>query len=99
MDESNFFLDTNGKMCIVDFEMVGLLPESFASYTVHSKLDNFAREVAGYLDWSPSPNHYSMARAGVILNTVGDTTLGTSTSTRHRISINYGDRFGRGWPA
>jgi len=92
MDESNFFLDTNGKMCIVDFEDVGLLPESFASYTVHLVSDLFIREVAGYLDWSLSPNLHSMAVARAMLNMISDSTLGMSTSTWHRILINYGDR-------
>jgi hypothetical protein len=99
MDESNFLLDTNGKMCIVDFEDVGLLPQSFAKYTVHSEHSHFASEVARYLDWPRSSNLHSMAIAGGILNMMGDPTLGTSTSTRHGISINCDDRSERGWPA
>ena len=34
MDESNFFFDTN-EICMVDFEDVGLLPQCFASFTMH----------------------------------------------------------------
>jgi len=99
MDESNFFLNANGKMCTVDFEYVALLPESFASYIVHSASDHFIREVAGYLDWPPSPNLHLMAVACEILNMIGDRTLGTSASTCHRISTNYDDRSEREWPA
>jgi hypothetical protein len=75
MDESNFFIDTNGKMCIIDFEDVGLLPESFASYTVHLRRNPFTSEVVKHLDWSVSPNLRSMARAGGILKASGNETL------------------------
>jgi hypothetical protein len=94
MDESNFFIDTNGRMCVVDFENVGLLPEFFASYTVHVSSDPFVMEVAQYLDWPRSPNLDSMIRASVILRTISDPTLGTSTFSCHRILTNNGDRHG-----
>ena|SRR6266545_3406303 len=69
-----------------------LLPQSFASYTMRAH--PFAEEVASYLDWSPTPNLGSMARAGGILKTSSDKTLGTSISACRRISTNNGDRFG-----
>ncbi|KAI6015593.1 hypothetical protein EDC04DRAFT_2578344 [Pisolithus marmoratus] len=78
MDKSNFLLDGNGKVCIVDFEDVILLPESFASYTIHASWDPFVKKVAGYLGWPQSPNQKSMARVGAILQMTGDATLGTS---------------------
>lgn len=61
MDEGNFMLDLKGRPCLLDFSHVGLLPESFAVYTV--KIKPFVREVAMYLSWS-SPNLASMSRAG-----------------------------------
>lgn len=76
MDKSNFFIDTDDKICMVDFEDVGLLPQCFASFTTHCGSNPLTKEVAKYLDWSPSPNQYSMARAGAILNMMGDTSLG-----------------------
>ena len=95
MDESNFFIDANGEMCLGDFKSIGLLPESFASYTMYCYRDPFVIEVAKYLDWSRSPNLYSMARACEILQKMGDPTLGmSSTSTCHRILTNNGDRLG-----
>jgi hypothetical protein len=94
MDETNFFIDTTGKMCVVDFEDVGLLPESFASYTVHVSSNLFVKEVAKYLDWSRSSNLHSMVRAGAILHTISDPTLGTSTFPCHRILTNNGERHG-----
>ena len=39
---------------MVDFELVGVLPLSFAGYTLHSGKNTFAREVAKYLDWLPT---------------------------------------------
>jgi len=85
MYERNFLIDTNNKICMVDFEGVGLLPQSFASYTMHSGYDLFTKEIAGYLDWLPSPNLYSMARAKSNLIVLHDETLGMSISTCHRI--------------
>ena len=79
MDESNFIIDMEGNMCILDFEDVGRLPESFASYTMSSGGNPFAVEVAKYLDWPTSPNLHSMARIRAMLQTLADATLGTST--------------------
>ncbi|KDQ09762.1 hypothetical protein BOTBODRAFT_116785, partial [Botryobasidium botryosum FD-172 SS1] len=78
MDKSHFFLDENGKSCIIDFDAVALLPESFASHTMHSHL--FGREAVKYLDWSRSPNAYSMARAGAVVIMNSSRTLGTLVS-------------------
>ncbi len=80
MHESNFFFDTNNNMCMVDFELVGVLPLSLASYTLHSGKNTFAREVAKYLDWLPTSNLYSMAQVRGILWTTGNQTLGTYLS-------------------
>ncbi|TDL24555.1 hypothetical protein BD410DRAFT_786067 [Rickenella mellea] len=74
MDESNFMLDLKGRLCLLDFSHVGLLPESFAVYTVKI-LKPFVREVTKYLSWS-SPNLASMSRVGEILVMAGDSTLG-----------------------
>ncbi|KAK0476693.1 hypothetical protein IW261DRAFT_324738 [Armillaria novae-zelandiae] len=76
MDKSNFFIDKNSKACIVDFEDVVLLPESFAGYTMNASDDPLVKKVAGYLRWSSFPNEYSMIKAGRILCIISDTTLG-----------------------
>ncbi|KAI6038757.1 hypothetical protein EDC04DRAFT_2569327, partial [Pisolithus marmoratus] len=81
MDKSNFLLDKNGKVCIVDFDDVVLLPESFASYTIHASWNPFTKKVAGYLDWLQSSNQKLMGRAGAILQMSGDMTLGMSITT------------------
>jgi hypothetical protein len=86
MHERNFLIDTNDKMCMVNFEDVGLLPQSFAIFTMRNS-DDFAKEVGSYLDWSPTPNLYSMTRAYAILQTSADCTLGTSISTCRRILL------------
>lgn len=52
MDASNFGVDNEGRTCLFDFDEVGLLPESFACYTVCSKFNPFYMEVAKYIeDW------------------------------------------------
>ena len=90
MDESNFSIDTEDNICIFDFEDVGILPESFASYTLSS--NKFAKKVAEYLDWPTSPNLHSMARAGAILMMSSDSTLGTSTCAWSNTLTNIHDR-------
>ncbi len=80
MHESNFLVDTEGNICILDFEDVGLLPESFVSYTMSSD-DPFVEMVVKCLDWPTSPNLHSMARIRAILNTSSNTTFGTLTYT------------------
>ncbi|KAF7343475.1 hypothetical protein MVEN_01780400 [Mycena venus] len=77
MDESNFAVDKQGSVCIFDFEVVSLLPESFASFTLHAKRSPFIDAVAGYLQWAPC-NLSSMGKAWQILNIIGDNTLGMS---------------------
>jgi len=74
MDESNFFLDTEGKLCLIDFQEVSLLPESFAAYAVW-KRDPFVKKVAECLNW-PTHNVKSMGSARGFLMTMSDITLG-----------------------
>lgn len=77
MDERNFCLDKEGNVCILDFWGVGLLPESFADHTMSTRSGNpFIGKVAGYLDWSDSPNSYSMSRASAIMIKTSDPTFG-----------------------
>lgn len=83
---------------MVDFEGVGLLPQSFASYTMHCGYNPFVKEVASYLDWSPSPNLYSMAEAQSNLIVYYDETLGMSISTCYRILTTAIGLDEHGWP-
>jgi hypothetical protein len=79
MDESNFFLDTEENLCIIDFAEVALLSESFASYTM-SNNNPFIKEVAKYFDlWTR--NLKSMYRARELLLMISDRTLGTLICT------------------
>ncbi|KAE9397353.1 hypothetical protein BT96DRAFT_921549 [Gymnopus androsaceus JB14] len=72
MNVSNFFVDTKGNTCLLDCEDVGLLPASFASYTMCSTLQPFATEVAKYLDWPISSNINSMIRICGVLWMIDD---------------------------
>lgn len=92
VEESNFAVDENCKVCIFDFEDVAVLPESFASYTMNAQDIPFVEKVAGYLQWSRSPNQISMAWAGGILGMMGDRTLGTSIFISCRTLTNDDDR-------
>lgn len=53
MDKSNHH--NNGKLCILAFEDVVILLESFASYTMYASDSPFVKNVARYLDWPPLP--------------------------------------------
>jgi len=44
-DESNFLIDKARRVCLADFEEVVLLPESYASYTMHANSDLSVKEV------------------------------------------------------
>lgn len=91
MSPRNFLVDDNGRICILNFRDVVLLPESFATYTMHMSWDPFVKGVAEYLDWTPSPNEDSMKWARRLLVVMGDPTLGTSISllTFGRLLIRY----------
>ncbi|TDL16479.1 hypothetical protein BD410DRAFT_902010 [Rickenella mellea] len=84
IDERNFLLDGNGKLCMVDFENMVLLPESFASFNRNG--NPFAEKVADSLDWPRSANGYSMASVGAILQMTSDETFGLDNNG-HRIKM------------
>ena len=80
MDASNFGVDDKGKTCLFDFTEVGLLPESFASYTMSSPTPSTA-PVAQHLKWPCTPNLDSMIEAHTGLAMLADPTRSTSTCT------------------
>jgi len=78
MHEDNFLIDDTGRICLVDFETVGRLPESFASYIGHLPDTPFVKGVASHLGWRESPNLHSLIRAKGVLWMCADPSLGTS---------------------
>lgn len=87
MDISNFGVDDKGKTCLFDFGEVGLLPESFASYTMALR-NPFTVAVARYLNWPSCSNLDSMSRISGRLWISADATLGMPTCTQHGVLIN-----------
>ena len=77
--EGNFILDREARLCLVDFDTVGLLPKSFAVYTVKASGKPFAKSVAKYLPTWTSPNLASMDVAKGMLMMLADVTLGMTT--------------------
>ncbi|TFK65683.1 hypothetical protein BDN72DRAFT_189287 [Pluteus cervinus] len=75
VDISNFGVDHEGKTVLLDFGDVGILSESFASYTMNS-MNAFTGAVAGCLDWPKTSNLTSMSVARQILWMYYDPTLG-----------------------
>ena len=80
MDASNFGVDDKGRTCLLDFGEVGLLPESFATYTV-SSVAPFTAAVAQHLNWPSCSNLDTMRKIRGCLAMIADPTLGTSTCT------------------
>ncbi|KDR65916.1 hypothetical protein GALMADRAFT_232799 [Galerina marginata CBS 339.88] len=78
MDSRNFGLDTDERVCMFDFSDIGVLPESFASFSLRKGDDPFLSRVAEYLDWVDNHNHnaYSMARVSAALQMTSDPRLG-----------------------
>ncbi|EKM74489.1 hypothetical protein AGABI1DRAFT_116827 [Agaricus bisporus var. burnettii JB137-S8] len=93
MDESNFGVDDQGRTCLFDFTTVGLLPESFASYTMALRMP-FTEAVARCLDWSPTPNLQSMSRIARVL-AMSSGTLGLDEDGNPINPISFQRRFKR----
>jgi len=74
MHENNFFLDTEEKLCLIDFEGVALIPESSGNYALANR-DPFVKKVADCLNRS-SHNLKSTSTAMGLLLMIGDKTLG-----------------------
>ncbi len=85
MDVKNFGVDENGKTCLFDFEEVGLLPQSFVTYTMSPANESFTAKVAEYLNLPPSLNIPSMRRVSGFLWVFSDPTLASGTSSRQLI--------------
>ncbi|KAI6160605.1 hypothetical protein EDD17DRAFT_1760760 [Pisolithus thermaeus] len=76
VDMSNFGVDSEGKTVLLDFGAVGLLPESFISYTMTFSSASFAAPVANCLGLPRSPNLESMAMISGYLWAAFDPSLG-----------------------
>jgi len=78
MHEGNFILDPTGRICLVDFNTVGVLPRSFAVYTMKMSVRPFVESVARYLPTWTSPNLVSLAEVRDVLIRTADRTFGTT---------------------
>ncbi|KZT04162.1 uncharacterized protein LAESUDRAFT_761275 [Laetiporus sulphureus 93-53] len=85
MDESNFGVDVEGRTCLFDFGAVGLLPESFASYTMSSSVQ-FTAAVAQHLGWPSSSNLHTMSKISRLLWILSNPTLGLDDNGNPRIA-------------
>ena len=79
MDASNFGVDDSGNMVLLDFGEIGLLPVSFAIFTMSS--DTTFTAVAKFLGWSASSNIASMTVISHCLWQVSDPRFSASTCT------------------
>ena len=79
MHEGNFVLDLTGRLCLVNFEAMGLLPELFAVYTLKTSGKPFVRNVANHLQLWTSSDLVPMQKVKEVLATCADRTPGTTT--------------------
>lgn len=82
MNERNFVVDTEGRVWLIDFETVTLLPESFASFTM-SIPSSFAIDVSKHLNWAQSPNVTRMWEVSEALGMIANPGLGVSTRRKN----------------
>ena len=80
MDASNFGVDDSGNTVLLDFGEIGLLPVSFAIFTMSSDT-TFTAAVAKFLGWSGSSNIASMTLISHCLWQVSDPRFSASTCT------------------
>ncbi|KAF7343476.1 hypothetical protein MVEN_01780500 [Mycena venus] len=75
MDESDFAVDKQDRVCMFDFGDVTLLPDSLSNYTMVLNRP-FIVAVAGYLQWPRSGNQNSILEAQRMLQYIPEKTLG-----------------------
>ncbi|KAL4074254.1 hypothetical protein J3A83DRAFT_4371530 [Scleroderma citrinum] len=85
MDKSNFGIDDEGRTCLLDFGEVGLLPESFARYTMSSTAP-FTAAVAQHLSWPSCSNLDTMSKISGFLWIYSDPTLGLDDDGNPKIA-------------
>ena len=79
MHDSNFGVDENGRTVLMDFNTIGLLPESFIAFTL--SCNKKFNPLAASLGLSGNSKLSSMAAIAYCLGMVSDPTFGTSACT------------------
>ena len=68
---------TTRRICIVDFQHIGVLPKPFLTYSFFNIGCSFAAAVGNYLGYQPSDIANAMTNASVVLQQIGgDADLG-----------------------
>ena len=80
MHDSNFGVDDHGRTVLMNFNEIGMLPETFVAYTLYC---SNKKPIAAALGLSGDSNLTSMATISYTLWMVTDKTLGTSTCACH----------------
>jgi hypothetical protein len=80
MDESNFGVDKDGRTVIMDFDSIGLVPETLVLYTLRS--NRSVDPLITTLRLSGKDNLASLSAIAYALQMVANPKLGESTSAR-----------------
>ena len=75
-NDSNFIIDDEGNLWVIDFGRTCFLPPSFVSYSLTSSSDVFVQKVARRLNYPRSANLQAMYAASGQLVVFGDNALG-----------------------
>jgi thiamine kinase-like enzyme len=69
INKENFLLDS-GRVCIIDFQDIGVLPQAFCTYAFFNTRD-FAASVGRRLGYQPSTIADAMARISSVIQQTG----------------------------
>ncbi|KDQ11387.1 hypothetical protein BOTBODRAFT_459648 [Botryobasidium botryosum FD-172 SS1] len=70
--KENFLLDSN-KVCIIDFQHIGVFPQDFQTYAFFNINKAFAASVGKKLGYQPSSNAETMVKITGVLQQCGGT--------------------------
>lgn len=70
--KENFLLDSN-RVCIIDFQHIGVLPQAFQTYASFNVNRPFAASVGRKLGYQPSRTADVMVRISIVLQQSGGT--------------------------
>lgn len=74
--DSNFMIDDEGKLWVIDFGRTCFLPPSFVSYSLTRSPNSFIQRVANRVNYPLSTNLRAMSIASGRMLIFGDNTLG-----------------------
>lgn len=73
---TNFLVDADGRLVMVDAQHLSFVPSALASYALHANPDVFVRKVAQQVTLEQSTQLAALAQAAGLIQQTGDKSLG-----------------------